>query len=157
MVNGLLKTAQGVPPGVTTTLLPPQEATLKLEAMKCLVAVLKSMGDWMNRQLRIPDPHSGKKVEAVDNGHEVGGLPVVNGNGEESVEGSETHSEISNEASDVSSIEQRRAYKLELQVSKCTKFEVVSRSVFLFQLQLFITYNYKANAMFMAGRYITFQ
>ncbi|KAJ1414879.1 Sec7, C-terminal [Sesbania bispinosa] len=115
MVNGLLKTAQGIPPGVTTTLLPPQEATMKLEAMKCLVAVLKSMGDWVNRQLRIPDPQSGKKIEAVDNGHEAGGLPMVNGNGEEPVEGSDTHSEMSNEASDVSTIEQRRAYKLELQ------------------------------------------
>ncbi|XP_027353413.1 brefeldin A-inhibited guanine nucleotide-exchange protein 2-like [Abrus precatorius] len=114
MVNGLLKTAQGVPPGVTTTVLPPQEATLKLEAMKCLVAVLKSMGDWMNKQLRIPDPHSGKKVEAVDNGHEAGGLPMVNGN-EEPVEGSDTHSETSNEVFEVSTIEQRRAYKLELQ------------------------------------------
>ncbi|KAK7340119.1 hypothetical protein VNO77_20813 [Canavalia gladiata] len=115
MVNGLLKTAQGVPPGVTTTVLPPQEVTLKLEAMKCLVAVLKSMGDWMNKQLRIPDPHAGKKVEAVDNGHEAGGLPMLNGNGDEPVEGSDTHSEISNEVSDVSTIEQRRAYKLELQ------------------------------------------
>ncbi|KAK7294946.1 hypothetical protein RJT34_17846 [Clitoria ternatea] len=115
MVNGLLKTAQGVPPGVTTTVLPPQEATLKLEAMKCLVAVLKSMRDWVNKQLRIPDPHSGKKVETVDNGHEAGGIPMVNGNGDEPVEGSDAHSEISNETSDVSTIEQRRAYKLELQ------------------------------------------
>lgn len=143
MVNGLLKTAQGVPPGVTTTVLPPQEATLKLEAMKCLVAVLKSMGDWMNKQMRIPDPHSGKKVEAVDNGHEPGDFPMANGNGEDLVEGSDTHSELSNEASDVSTIEQRRAYKLELQVS---------RSLLL--LQPFIVY--EANAKFMAGRYITF-
>ncbi|KAI4356815.1 hypothetical protein L6164_000804 [Bauhinia variegata] len=115
MVNGLLKTAQGVPPGVTTSLLPPQEETLKLEAMKCLVAVLKSMGDWVNKQLRIPDPHSTKKIEAADDSHEAGGLPIANGNGEEPVEGSDTHSEVSNEASDVSTIEQRRAYKLELQ------------------------------------------
>ncbi|XP_061339178.1 brefeldin A-inhibited guanine nucleotide-exchange protein 2-like [Gastrolobium bilobum] len=115
MVNGLLKTAQGVPSSVMTTVLPPQEAILKLEAMKCLVAILKSMGNWMNKQLRIPDPHSAKKAAAVDNSHEAGGLPTVNGNAEEPVEGSDTHSEISNEASDVSNIEQRRAYKLELQ------------------------------------------
>ncbi|KAL4352779.1 hypothetical protein GQ457_06G044200 [Hibiscus cannabinus] len=38
-VNGLLKTAQGVPSGTATTLLPPQEATMKLEAMNCLVAI----------------------------------------------------------------------------------------------------------------------
>ncbi|KAL5077233.1 hypothetical protein RYX36_016217 [Vicia faba] len=115
MVNRLLKTAQGVPPGVSTTVLPPQEATLKLEAMKCLVAILKSMGDWMNKQMRIPNPHSSKKSVAVDNGHETGDFPMENGNGEESVEGSDTHPELSNEGSDVSTIEQRRAYKLELQ------------------------------------------
>ncbi|KAL2330447.1 hypothetical protein Fmac_018028 [Flemingia macrophylla] len=129
MVNGLLKTAQGVPPGATTTVLPPQEETLKLEAMKCLVAVLKSMGDWMNKQLRIPDPHSGKKVEAVDNGHEAVGLPMANGNGEEPVEGSDPHSEISNEASEVSNIEQRRAYKLKLQVSTFIHFGIACRSL----------------------------
>ncbi|OIW00805.1 hypothetical protein TanjilG_18607 [Lupinus angustifolius] len=115
MVNGLLKTAQGVPPGVTTTLLPPQETILKLEAMKSLVAVLKSMGDWMNKQLRIPDPNSAKKVESADNSAEAGGLPMVNGNVEEQIEGSDSHAEITNDASDVSNIEQRRAYKLELQ------------------------------------------
>ncbi|XP_027335734.1 brefeldin A-inhibited guanine nucleotide-exchange protein 2 isoform X1 [Abrus precatorius] len=115
MVNGLLKTAQGVPPGVTTTLLPPQEVTLKLEAMKSLVAVLKSMGDWMNKQLRIPDPHSSKKIEATDNSLETGSFAMVNGNGEDPGEGSESPSEASNDASDVSTIEQRRAYKLELQ------------------------------------------
>lgn len=118
MVNGLLKTAQGVPPGVMTTLLPPQEATLKLEAMKSLVAVLKSMGDWMNKQLRIPDPHSAKKVEATDNSPESGGFTMVNGNGEDPVDGSDSQSEVSNDVSDVSTIEQRRAYKLELQVNK---------------------------------------
>ncbi|KAM7260898.1 hypothetical protein ACFE04_026373 [Oxalis oulophora] len=115
MVNGLLKTAQGIPPGTATTLLPPQEATMKLEAMKSLVAILKSMGDWMNKQLRIPDPHSTKKYESVENSSEAGTLPLANGNGEEAVEGSESPSETSSEVSEVLAIEQRRAYKLELQ------------------------------------------
>ncbi|OMO78597.1 SEC7-like protein [Corchorus capsularis] len=115
MVNGLLKTAQGVPPGTATTLLPPQEATMKLEAMKCLVAILKSMGDWMNKQLRIPDTHSTKRFEAVENSPDPGNVPIANGNGDEPVEGSDSHSEASSEASDVQTIEQRRAYKLELQ------------------------------------------
>ncbi|TQD86038.1 hypothetical protein C1H46_028424 [Malus baccata] len=115
MVNGLLKTAQGVPPGVATTLLPPQEATMKLEAMKCLVGVLRSIGDWMNKQLRIPDPHSIKRFEPTENSPEPGGLPLANGNSEEPVDGSDTHSEASSEASDALTIEQRRAYKLELQ------------------------------------------
>ncbi|CAI0385532.1 unnamed protein product [Linum tenue] len=115
MVNGLLKTAQGVPPGTATSLMPPQEVTLKLEAMKCLVAVLKSMGDWVNKQLRIPDPSSARKFDVVENSPESESLSMVNGNGEEPAEGSDSQSEASTEASDVSSIEQRRAYKLELQ------------------------------------------
>uniref|UniRef100_A0A2K2BJ12 SEC7 domain-containing protein n=1 Tax=Populus trichocarpa TaxID=3694 RepID=A0A2K2BJ12_POPTR len=115
MVNGLLKTAQGALPGTATTLVPPQEVTMKLEAMKSLVAILKSMGDWMNKQLRIPDPHSAKKSDAAENSPGPGSLPMTNGNGDEPVEGSDSHSETSTEASDVSAIEQRRAYKLEFQ------------------------------------------
>jgi brefeldin A-inhibited guanine nucleotide-exchange protein len=117
MVNGLLKTAQGALPGTATTLVPPQEVTMKLEAMKSLVAILKSMGDWMNKQLRIPDPHSAKKSDAAKNSPGPGSLPMTNGNGDEPVEGSDSHSETSTEASDVSAIEQRRAYKLEFQVT----------------------------------------
>lgn len=116
MVNGLLKTAQGAPPGVTTTLLPPQEATMKLEAMKCLVSILRSMGDWMNKQLRIPDSHSPKKAEVAEDNPESGNAPpLANGNGEESAEGSDSHSEAATEVSEAASFEQRRAYKLELQ------------------------------------------
>ncbi|KAJ6710019.1 SEC7 DOMAIN-CONTAINING PROTEIN-RELATED [Salix koriyanagi] len=115
MVNGLLKTAQGAPPGTATTLLPPQEVTMKLEAMKSLVAILKSMGDWMNKQLHIPDPHSAKKPDAAENIPGPGSLPMANGNGDEAVEGLDSHSETSTEASDVSTIEQQRAYKLEFQ------------------------------------------
>lgn len=115
MVNGLLKTAQGVPPGVATTMLPPQEASMKLEAMKCLVAILKSMGDWVNKQLRIPEPLSLKNIEGTENSSEPVSPPLANGNVEDPVEGSDTHSESSCEVTDVSTIEQRRAYKLELQ------------------------------------------
>ncbi|CAN4125810.1 unnamed protein product [Withania somnifera] len=115
MINGLLKTAQGVPPGTITTLLPPQESTMKLEAMRCLVAILKSLGDWMNKHLRIADPLSTKKYEAPDCNSEPGTLPIANGNEDEPVEVSDSHSESSSEVSDVSTIEQRRAYKLELQ------------------------------------------
>lgn len=55
MVNGLLKTAQGVPNGAETSLNPVQDAALKLAAIKCLVGVLRSMGNWLNRQLRLTD------------------------------------------------------------------------------------------------------
>ena len=117
MVNGLLKTAQGPPPGVPTTLLPPQDVNMKIEAMKCLVAILKSMGDWMNKQLRIPDPHSPKSPEIILNNDEGGNdVFVANGNGEEAAEGTDSHSESSNGVSEAASLEQRRAYKLELQV-----------------------------------------
>ncbi|XP_047946268.1 brefeldin A-inhibited guanine nucleotide-exchange protein 2-like [Salvia hispanica] len=115
MVNGLLKTAQGVPPGVSSTLQPPQDASLKLEAMRCLVAILKCMGSWMNKQLRIPDIQSSKKLDAVDNGSNTGSPPYSNGSVDETTEGSDTQSEASSEVSDVSTLEQRRAYKLELQ------------------------------------------
>nr|GLL40676.1 brefeldin A-inhibited guanine nucleotide-exchange protein 2-like [Ipomoea trifida]GMD65041.1 brefeldin A-inhibited guanine nucleotide-exchange protein 2-like [Ipomoea batatas]GMD71608.1 brefeldin A-inhibited guanine nucleotide-exchange protein 2-like [Ipomoea batatas] len=115
MVNGLLKTAQGVPPGTATTLLPPQEAIMKMEAMKCLVAILKSMGDWMNKQLRIPDPLSAKKNEPAENDSEPGSPPMANGSMDEAAEASDSFSEASSDVSDAAVIEQRRAYKLELQ------------------------------------------
>ncbi|CAE5956239.1 unnamed protein product [Arabidopsis arenosa] len=118
MVNGLLKTAQGVPPGIVTTLLPPQEASMKLEAMKCLVAVLRSMGDWVNKQLRLPDPYSAKIIEIDDRNLEEGSHPVENGKGDGGhggFERSESQSELSSGTSDALAIEQRRAYKLELQ------------------------------------------
>lgn len=137
MVNGLLKTAQGVPPGVATTLLPPQDLSMKLEAMKCLVAILKSMGDWLNKQLRIPDPHSTKKIEVAENSSESVGVPMSNGTSDEHGEGSDSHSEVSTEASDVLTIEQRRAYKLELQVS-CRLIFCCNISIFFCHCQLTI-------------------
>eukprot|EP00262_Sarcandra_glabra_P004781 TRINITY_DN1602_c0_g3_i1.p1 TRINITY_DN1602_c0_g3~~TRINITY_DN1602_c0_g3_i1.p1 ORF type:complete len:1356 (+),score=263.89 TRINITY_DN1602_c0_g3_i1:327-4070(+) len=76
------------------------------------------MGDWMNKQLRLPDPYSPKKPEASENNPESGNdLPMANGNGEEPAEGQglDSHSETSSEVSEVASFEQRRAYKLELQ------------------------------------------
>eukprot|EP01018_Ginkgo_biloba_P011843 Gb_04048 [translate_table: standard] len=116
MVNGLLKTAQGVPPGSVTTLLPPQDAIMKLEALKCLVGVLRSMGDWMNRQLRIPDSQFFKNFEADDGNLEYGNsAPPANEGGEEAVDGGETHAETVSETSEAATFEQRRAYKLELQ------------------------------------------
>ncbi|KAJ6807636.1 brefeldin A-inhibited guanine nucleotide-exchange protein 2-like [Iris pallida] len=115
IVNGLLKTAQGVPPGVVTTLVPPQDTTIKVEAMKSLVAILRSMGDWMNKQLRIPDPHSPKNSETLADNVEVGNdLPGANV-GEEASDGMDSQTEIANGISEAASLEHRRAYKLELQ------------------------------------------
>ena len=116
MVNGLLKTAQGPPAGIPTTLVPPQDTTMKSEAMKCLVSILRSMGDWMNKQLRIPDPDS-PKVESEQNDNDGGNeFPQTENNGDASSEASDSHSELSNGVSEAASLEQRRAYKMELQV-----------------------------------------
>ncbi|KAJ8530344.1 hypothetical protein K7X08_037179 [Anisodus acutangulus] len=51
-VNGLLKTALGPPPGSTTTLSPVQDITFRSESVKCLVTIIKSMGMWMDQQLK---------------------------------------------------------------------------------------------------------
>uniref|UniRef100_A0ACD5TW08 Uncharacterized protein n=1 Tax=Avena sativa TaxID=4498 RepID=A0ACD5TW08_AVESA len=115
MVNGLLKTAQGPPAGIPTTLVPPQDTTMKSEAMKCLVSILRSMGDWMNKQLRIPDLDS-PKVESEQNDNDGGNeFPQTENNGDASSEVSDSHSELSNGVSEAASLEQRRAYKMELQ------------------------------------------
>ncbi|XP_019152223.1 PREDICTED: brefeldin A-inhibited guanine nucleotide-exchange protein 2-like isoform X2 [Ipomoea nil] len=114
MVNGLLKSAQGAPPGTVMTISPLQEATMKLEAIKCLVAILKSMGDWMNKQLRIPDPHSAKKYETSESDYEPSN-PFGNGDRSDAVKTSDSHSEASIELSDASTIEQYHSYKLEFQ------------------------------------------
>lgn len=117
MINGLLKTAQGVSPGVSTTLLPSQEVTTKQVAMKCLIAILKSMSGWMDRQLRIPSCSSPKNAEAADNNDDHESVTsTAHEHGEESTETLDSNTETS-DVSDVSNIEQRRAYKLELQVN----------------------------------------
>lgn len=112
MVHGLLKTAQGPPPGSPTTLVPPQDIYMKSEAMRCLVAVLNSMGMWMNKQLRIPDPHVEIDETSTDCGNE---LHLEDGRGEVLSGGSDSHPEIINGLPEASSLEKRRAYKLELQ------------------------------------------
>ncbi|KAK8941983.1 Brefeldin A-inhibited guanine nucleotide-exchange protein 2 [Platanthera guangdongensis] len=112
MVHGLLKTAQGQPPGSPTTLVPPQDIYMKSEAMRCLVAVLNSMGNWMNKQLRVPDPHVEIDETNTDCGNE---LHLEDGKGEVPSGGSDSHPEIINGLPEAASLEKRRAYKLELQ------------------------------------------
>lgn len=89
---------------------------MKLEAMKCLVAILKSMGEWLNKQLRLPVSNSLNKSEALEIELGPGSPQLANGNADESAEGSDTYSESPGGTSDALAIEQRRAYKLELQV-----------------------------------------
>ncbi|KAL1059975.1 hypothetical protein V6Z11_1Z137600 [Gossypium hirsutum] len=98
IVNGLLKTALGPPPGSTTTLSAVQDITFRHESVKCLVGIIKSMGAWMDQQLKIGDSD-------LPSGSEKDGL----------VPDYELHLELNSELSDSATLEQRRAYKIELQ------------------------------------------
>ncbi|KAJ1259956.1 hypothetical protein BS78_10G194900 [Paspalum vaginatum] len=111
IVNGLLKTALGVPAGSTTTLTVAQDQTFRIESVKCLATIVKSMSAWMDQQLRIGEfsSSSSETRSSVDN-HNMH-------NGEE---GSGMDYELqfdtgSSDITDSSSLEQRRAYKMELQ------------------------------------------
>ncbi|MBA0666679.1 hypothetical protein Goklo_003056, partial [Gossypium klotzschianum] len=110
-VNGLLKTALGPPPGSTTTLSAVQDITFRHESVKCLVGIIKSMGAWMDQQLKIGDSDlpSGSESETSAESHftpsaEDGVVPDY-----------EIHLELNSELSDSATLEQRRAYKIELQ------------------------------------------
>ncbi|KAL5562300.1 hypothetical protein UlMin_032047 [Ulmus minor] len=107
VVNGLLKTALGPPSGSTTTLSPAQDITFRHESVKCLVGIVKSMGTWMDQQLRLGEsylPKSYEKETTTEN--------HLTQNGEESaVSDYDLHPEVS----DAATLEQRRAYKIEIQ------------------------------------------
>ncbi|XP_047319822.1 brefeldin A-inhibited guanine nucleotide-exchange protein 1-like [Impatiens glandulifera] len=110
-VNGLLKTALGPPPGSTTTLSPAQDATFRLESVKCLVKIIESMGIWMDQQLKIQDFSTPKG--SFSDGSSINRNISI---GEEGVlADAELHTEATSEFSDAALLEQRRAYKLELQ------------------------------------------
>ncbi|KAM0852329.1 hypothetical protein ACQ4PT_051816 [Festuca glaucescens] len=111
-VNGLLKTALGVPPGATTTLTPAQDQTFRIESVKCLATILRSMGSWMDQQLRIGD-FSPKVSEVSLNSIDSPNILIgEDGNGIDYELQSDSYSP---DTSDASSLEQRRAYKIELQ------------------------------------------
>ncbi|KAK9677671.1 hypothetical protein RND81_11G159700 [Saponaria officinalis] len=104
-VNGLLKTALGPPSGSNTTLSPVQDLTLRVESVKCLVRIVKSMGSWMDQQLKIEDASLTNKSQM----HSV--LNAEEGSAAEY----DSHSESNSELSDAATLEHRRAYKLEMQ------------------------------------------
>ncbi|XP_057862656.1 brefeldin A-inhibited guanine nucleotide-exchange protein 2 isoform X2 [Cryptomeria japonica] len=115
MVNGLLKTAQGVHPGAATILSPVQDATFKLEAIKCLVGICRSMGVWMNRQLHMPDSQLPRTSVADDQNSDTTNTSPANGTGEDAANGVQLLGETNKDISEAATFEQRRAYKLELQ------------------------------------------
>ncbi|KAI3969634.1 hypothetical protein MKX01_020195 [Papaver californicum] len=109
-VNGLLKTALGPPTGSTTTLSQAQDMTFRLEAVKCLVCIIKSMGAWMDQQLGSDDfntPRSPKSDMSTEShsthGEEGAGIDY------------DLHSETNSEHSEAATLEQRRAFKIEFQ------------------------------------------
>ncbi|KAG1326806.1 Brefeldin A-inhibited guanine nucleotide-exchange protein 1 [Cocos nucifera] len=109
IVNGLLKTALGVPTGSVTTLSPAQDNTFRIESVKCLAGIIKSMGAWMDQQLRIGDFSPSTETDySIENSSSFTG---EEGNGFDYELHSDTNSELSNAAT----LEQRRAYKIEFQ------------------------------------------
>lgn len=102
----------GPPSGSTTTLSPVQDITFRHEAVKCLVCIVKSMGTWMDQQLRLGYSNLAKSYES-----DTSSESHLSQNGEEiTVSDPEVHSEVNSEGSDAATLEQRRAYKIEIQV-----------------------------------------
>ncbi|GFP96991.1 brefeldin a-inhibited guanine nucleotide-exchange protein 1 [Phtheirospermum japonicum] len=109
-VNGLLKTALGPPPGSVTSLSPAQDMTFRHESVKCLVRIIKSMGSWMDQQLKVGE-FNHPKISDIENLTENPTYLVDDANSADY----ELHSEANSEFSDTATLEQRRAYKLEIQ------------------------------------------
>ncbi|KAJ8765103.1 hypothetical protein K2173_010586 [Erythroxylum novogranatense] len=111
IVNGLLKTALGPTPGSTTTLSLAQDVTFRHESVKCLVSIIKSMGAWMDQQLRVGESYSPKNSEndaLIENQSSPTGEDGI-------VPDYDLHAEVNSEMSDAATVEQRRAYKIEVQ------------------------------------------
>ncbi|CAI9756430.1 unnamed protein product [Fraxinus pennsylvanica] len=109
IVNGLLKTALGPPPGSTTSLSPAQDMTFRHESVKCLVRIIKSMGTWMDQQLKTGEsnlPNFSDNETLMEN-------PTTFNEDRNIAE--ELHSEATSEFAGAAALEQRRAYKLEIQ------------------------------------------
>lgn len=130
MVNGLLKTAQGISPGAESSLTPAQDGDLKLAAIKCLVGVLRSMGNWMNHQLRLSDSSPYLKSNDVEESRSeasatMPGAGIGSEAREDNAEASGSESHPSEETSEVATFEQRRAHKLEVQVVTICKLNII--------------------------------
>ncbi|CAO2814800.1 unnamed protein product [Amaranthus hypochondriacus] len=111
-INGLLKTALGPPPGSTTTLPPVKDLTFRGESVKCLVRIVKSMGTWMDQQLKIEESSLSYRSSVASGSVDV--HSTLNGE-EGTIPEYELHAETNSELSDAATFEQRRAYKIEMQ------------------------------------------
>ncbi|KAE8668279.1 Brefeldin A-inhibited guanine nucleotide-exchange protein 4 [Hibiscus syriacus] len=111
IVNGLLKTALGPPPASTTTLSPVQDITFRHESVKCLVSIIKSMGAWMDQKLAVGDSVLRKSFKSDTSLARFSNLTAEDG----TVPDFELQQEVNSELSNAATLEQRRAYKIELQ------------------------------------------
>ncbi|GMI78755.1 BIG1 [Hibiscus trionum] len=111
IVNGLLKTALGPPPGSTTTLSAVQDITFRHDSVRCLAGIIKSMGAWMDGHLKIGDSILRKSFENDTSAENHSTLTGEDG----TLPDCELHPEMNSELSDAATLEQRRAYKMELQ------------------------------------------
>ncbi|KAL9272106.1 Brefeldin A-inhibited guanine nucleotide-exchange protein 1-like protein, partial [Drosera capensis] len=109
-VNGLHRTALGPPPGSSSTLSPVQDLTFRLESVKCLVSIMKSMGIWMDQQLKVGDVFQPSKSQTEGSDHHSlrSGEERIPAEHEVQVEGNA-------ELSDAATLEQRIAYKMGIQ------------------------------------------
>ncbi|KAL7082955.1 hypothetical protein ACP275_14G132100 [Erythranthe tilingii] len=108
-VNGLLKTALGPPPGSVTSLSPGQDMTFRHESVKCLVRIIKSMGSWMDQQLKVGELNPPKSFDSENLTENHTYLEDANS------ADYELHPEANSEFSNAATLEQRRAYKIEIQ------------------------------------------
>ncbi|RWW56461.1 hypothetical protein BHE74_00036817 [Ensete ventricosum] len=120
-----------VPPGSVTSLSPAQDSTLRVESVKCLTGIIKSMGVWMDQQLKIGvfSPQSLEKEHSAEN------LTVLNGE-EGTVVEYDLHSDANSELSDAATLEQRRAYKLEFQVIMSMFYAVTDTAILRFMIEV---------------------
>lgn len=108
-----MKTALGPPPGSATNLPPVKDLTFRVESVKCLVRIVKSMGTWMDQQSKIEESSLSTRSSVVSGSVDI--QSVLNGEEGMTTE-YELHPESNPELSDAATLEQRRAYKLEIQV-----------------------------------------
>ncbi|KHG20157.1 Histidine--tRNA ligase [Gossypium arboreum] len=79
-----------------------------------LVSIIKSMGAWMDQELKIFDFDLSRNFES-DTSSERPSTSIVENR---VVPDCELHPEMNFELSDIATLEQRRAYKIELQVER---------------------------------------
>ncbi|PIN15716.1 hypothetical protein CDL12_11652 [Handroanthus impetiginosus] len=84
--------------------------TFRHESVKCLVRIIKSMGSWMDQQLKVGE-FNPPKLSDNENLSEIASYLIDDMNSADI----ELHAEANSEFSDAAILEQRRAYKLELQ------------------------------------------